>query len=132
MNFGAVRIAPPGIRRQEDAERVAKHFRDHEVDALFLPHCNFGTEGVAGIITHRLDVPTLLWGPRDDSPGAEGSRSRDSLCGCFASSKILHTLGVSYRYLENCHVSDEAFESGARRTTQRIVLSSVIWEASSI
>ncbi len=106
-------IVPDGlIKRQEDAERVAKYFRDNSVDALFLPHCNFGTEGVAGVVARRLNVPTLLWGPRDDAPREDGSRLRDSLCGCFASSKVLHTLSVNYRYLENCRVSDAAFENG--------------------
>lgn len=108
-------VVPEGVvRQQEDAERVAKHFRDHEIDALFLPHCNFGTEGVAGVVARRLGVPTLLWGPRDEGPAADGSRLRDSLCGCFASSKVLNTLSVSYRYLENCHVSDAIFEDGLR------------------
>ena len=51
--------------------------RREQVDALFFPHCNFGSEGVVGQVAAALNVPVLLYGPRDDAPaldGSEGSR----------------------------------------------------------
>ncbi len=106
-------VLPDGIiKDQDDVGTVLRHFQGNGIDALFLPHCNFGTESVVGVIASRLGLPTLLWGPRDDAPLADGSRLRDSLCGCFASSKVLHTLGVKYDYIENCRVDDPVFSSG--------------------
>jgi len=57
----------------------------------------------------QLSIPTLLWAPRDEAPLADGSRLRDSLCGCFASSKVLQTLGIKFEYIENSRVDDPVF-----------------------
>jgi L-fucose isomerase-like protein len=106
-------VLPDGIvRKQGDVEPVVKHFSGLEIDALFIPHCNFGTEGAAGMIAKKLGVPTLLWGPRDDAPLEDGSRLRDSLCGCFATSKVLNTLDVKYDYIESSRVDDQVFVKG--------------------
>ncbi len=102
------------VRSQADVDAVVDHFRREEIDALFLPHCNFGTEGAAGMIGKKLGLPVLLWGPRDEAPLADGTRLRDTLCGLFASSKVLHKLGVPFSYVENCGVDDPAFERGFR------------------
>ena len=68
-------VVPVGlVREQGHVDTVVRHFRNQQVDCLFLPHCNFGTEGAAGMIAHKLQVPTLLWGPRDEAPLADGSR----------------------------------------------------------
>jgi L-fucose isomerase-like protein len=77
-----------------------------------MPHCNFGTEGAVGMIAKKLNVPTLLWGPRDEAPLPDGRRLRDTLCGLFASSKVLHKLGVPFTYIENCRVDDEPLRRG--------------------
>ena len=67
-------VVPDGmVRDQAHVEPVVEHLRTHEVDGLFLPHCNFGTEGAAGVIARDLGVPTLLWGPRDEAPMADGT-----------------------------------------------------------
>jgi L-fucose isomerase-like protein len=100
------------IKNMEDVDTVVKYFRANDIDALFVPHCNFGTEGVVGLVAKKLGLPTLLWAPRDDAPLADGSRLRDSLCGCFASSKVLHTLEVNYDYIENSRVDDPVFIKG--------------------
>ncbi|MCP4399292.1 MAG: fucose isomerase, partial [bacterium] len=81
-------------------------------DALFVPHCNFGTEGAVAIIAKELGVPVLLWGPRDEAPLPDGSRYRDSLCGMFASSKVIGKLHVPFTYIENCRVGDPQFQAG--------------------
>ena len=41
-------VLPDGmVRDQKHVEPVVEHFRDQRIDALFIPHCNFGTEGAA-------------------------------------------------------------------------------------
>ncbi len=110
---GIDEVIPDGmVRSQDHVEPVVEFFKSQKIDALFIPHCNFGTEGAAGMIAHKLGVPTLLWGPRDEAPLADGSRLRDSLCGLFATSKVLHKLNVTFTYIENCGVDDPAFVEG--------------------
>lgn len=106
-------VIPDGmVRSQEHVEAVVRHLNARGIDALFIPHCNFGTEGAAALIARDLNVPTLLWGPRDEAPLPDGSRLRDSLCGLFATSKVLRKLGVSFTYIENCSPDDDKFKQG--------------------
>lgn len=106
-------IVPDGlVRDHSHVEPVVKYLEAQKIDALFVPHCNFGTESAVGLIAKKLGVPTLLWGPRDSAPLDDGTRLRDSLCGMFASSKVLHKLGVTYSYIENCTVDDTMFKKG--------------------
>ena len=107
---------PDGVvRGQEHVEPVVRHLQGKGVDAVFLPHCNFGTEGAAGMIARKLGVPALLWGPRDEAPLPDGRRLRDTMCGLFASSKVLHKLGVPFTYIENCRVDDPPLREGIDR-----------------
>lgn len=106
-------VIPDGmIRNQKHAETVTEYFKHKKIDALFVPHCNFGTEAAVGLICKNLNVPVLLWGPRDEAPLPDGSRLRDSLCGMLASSKVLHKLNVPFTYIENCSVDDKKFTEG--------------------
>jgi len=106
-------VLPDGlVRDQRHVDAAVKHFQQAGVDCLFLPHCNFGTEGAAAMIAHKLDVPVLLWGPRDEAPLADGRRLRDSLCGMFATSKVLRKLGVVFSYIENCSPDDLKLKEG--------------------
>jgi L-fucose isomerase-like protein len=100
------------VKDQSHVDTAVDHFRRAGVDCLFLPHCNFGTEGAVGMIAKKLGVPTLLWGPRDEAPLPDGTRLRDSLCGLFASSKVLYKLGVPFDYIENCRPDDPPLERG--------------------
>ena len=105
-------VLPDGIvRSQEHVKAVVEHFKGKDIDALFLPHCNFGTEGAA-MIARELGVPALLWGPRDEAPLSDGTRLRDSLCGLFATSRVFRTLGVPFTYIENCRIDDKTFVQG--------------------
>ena len=62
-------VLPDGmVRDQRHVEPAVRYFLDHRVDGLFIPHCNFGTEGAAAMIARQCRVPVLLWGPRDDAP----------------------------------------------------------------
>ena len=100
------------VKDQSHVDAVVSHFQKENVDCLFMPHCNFGTEGAVGMIAKKLDVPTLLWGPRDEAPLPDGTRLRDTLCGLFASSKVLHKLQVPFSYIENCRIDDTSFQDG--------------------
>jgi len=102
------------IRDQSHAAAAVAHFRRHDVDGLFMPHCNFGTEGAVGVIARDTGVPVLLWGPRDEAPEPDGTRLRDSLCGLMASSKVLHKLGVTFSYIANCRLEDPALADGVQ------------------
>jgi L-fucose isomerase-like protein len=109
-------VLPDGIvRDQKHVEPVVRYFQEQQIDALFIPHCNFGTEGAAGMIAARCGVPTLLWAPRDEAPLSDGTRLRDSLCGTLATSGVLHTMRVRFSYINNCHVDDDEFRRGVDR-----------------
>ena len=97
------------IRGYEDIDPAVEFLRSQRIDCLFIPHCNFGTESAAGMIAKKLGKPVLLWGPRDHAPLEDGTRLRDTLCGMFASSKVLVKLGVPFTYIENCEIEDDAF-----------------------
>jgi L-fucose isomerase-like protein len=106
-------VLPDGIvRDQKHVEPVVQHFRRENIDALFIPHCNFGTEGAAGMIAKQCGVPVLLWGPRDDAPRSDGARNRDTLCGTLATSKVLHTLRVPFTYIPNSRIEEAVFMRG--------------------
>lgn len=106
-------VLPDGmVRSQEQVIPVVEHFQKSDIDAIFMPHCNFGTEGAVGAIGKKLGVPLLLWGPRDEAPLPDGTRLRDSLCGLFASSAVLHKLNIPFTYIENCRLDDPAFTEG--------------------
>ena len=100
------------VKDQAHVDAAVAHFRRAGVKALFMPHCNFGTEGAVGMIAKKLDVPVLLWGPRDEAPSPDGTRLRDTLCGLFASSRVLTKLRVPFGYVENCRIDDPPFEAG--------------------
>jgi len=106
-------VIPDGmVREQAHVDPAVEYLKKQDIDALFLPHCNFGTEGAAGMIARKLNVPTLLWGPRDEAPLKDGTRLRDSLCGLFATSKVLHKLGMPFTYIENCRIDDAPLREG--------------------
>lgn len=98
-----------------DLEKIAEKFRMEGVDGLFLPHCNFGTEYVCARLAKKLNVPVLLWGPRDERPDESGIRLRDSQCGLFATGKVLRRFQVPFTYLTNCRLTDPEFEQGIQR-----------------
>ncbi len=97
---------------EAQVEAVVRRFRAEEVDAIFAPHCNFGTEGAVGRVAREVGKPFLLWGPRDEAPSPDGLRQRDSQCGLFATSKVLRRLGVPFTYVVNSGVDSPEFERG--------------------
>lgn len=103
------------VRGTGDIAPAIACLKDSNVDAVFMPHCNFGTEHAVGLIGRDMGRPALVWGPRDEAPLADGTRLRDTLCGLFASTKVLHKMRVPYTYLENCRIDDAAFDKGLDR-----------------
>jgi len=99
---------------EKDVEKVIQKLKAGKVNALFFPHCNFGTEFLVCEVAKELKVPILLWGPRDESPLADGSRLRDTQCGLFATGKVLRRFKLPFTYIPNCNVEDEAFERGLK------------------
>ena len=93
---------------------ICEKFRREKVDGLFLPHANFGTEYECARLARELNVPVLLWGPRDERPDENGMRLRDSQCGLFATGKVLRRFRVPFTYMNNCNLTDPEFERGIR------------------
>lgn len=98
----------------EGTRMVGEKFISEKVDGLFIPHCNFGTEYECAKLAQELNVPVLLWGPRDERPESDGSRLRDSQCGLFATGKVLRRFQVPFTYMNNCRIEDPEFERGIK------------------
>ncbi|MBD2846478.1 L-fucose/L-arabinose isomerase family protein [Paenibacillus sp. IB182496] len=95
-----------------DADKIIERFRQEQVDAVFFPHCNFGTEDTVARVGKALGKPVLLWGPRDEAPLEDGTRLRDTQCGLFATGKVLRRFNVPFTYVPNTRVDDPVFERG--------------------
>ena len=108
-----------------DVEKVIERFKNEKVDAIFFPHCNFGSENRVAEVARALSVPVLLWGPRDDAPDKTGLRSRDSQCGLFATGKVLRRHNVPFTYLTNSWIDGEEWTLGVEKfiKTVRVVKS---------
>lgn len=102
------------LYREEDRIRIADKFKKEKIDGLFLPHGNFGTEYECARLAKELNVPVLIWGPRDERPDENGVRLRDSQCGLFATGKVLRRFRVPFTYMNNCRLEDEAFSRGIK------------------
>ncbi len=98
----------------EGMRKIAEKIKKEKVDGLFLPHANFGTEYECARLAKELNVPVLLWGPRDERPDEKGMRLRDSQCGLFATGKVLRRFRVPFTYMNNCNLEDPEFERGIR------------------
>ena len=101
-----------------DVNKIAAKFKAKGVDGLFVPHCNFGTEYAVARLAKALEIPVLLWGPRDERPDGEGIRLRDSQCGLFATGKVLRRFRIPFTYMTNCGLHDPEFSRGIRVFSQ--------------
>ncbi len=97
-----------------DADRVADRFLAEKVDAVFAPHCNFGTEDAVARVAKKVGKPLLLWGPQDDVWLPGGIRTRDTQCGLFATSKVVQRYGVPFTYITNSPTASDTFDRGYR------------------
>ena len=109
-------IAEDGLLHDEaDRIKIEEKFRKEKVDGLFFPHGNFGTEYEVARLAKSMNLPVLIWGPRDERPDEKGIRLRDSQCGIFATGKVLRRFKVPFTYLTNCNLEDPGFEQGVRQ-----------------
>ncbi|MDO5553613.1 MAG: fucose isomerase [Planctomycetia bacterium] len=99
----------------KDCVRVAEYLKAQNVDAIFIINCNFGNEEAAGKIAQLMNVPTLLWGPRDRIIEPNGTRYTDTQCGLFSISKQLRRYNVPFSYINNCDIDDLVFRDGVTR-----------------
>ena len=102
------------LYNEADRLKIAEKFKKEQIDGLFLPHCNFGTEYECARLAKELQVPVLLWGPLGERPEPDGTRLRDTQCGLFATGKVLRRFQVPFTYLTNCRLEDPVFERGIR------------------
>ena len=108
-------ISADGLLHDDaDRVRIAKKFKEAGVDGVFFPHGNFGTEYEVARLAKELNLPVLLWGPRDERPDENVIRLRDSQCGLFATGKVLRRFKVPFTYLTNCNLEDPQFEAGVK------------------
>jgi len=96
----------------DDSKKAADLFKKENVDAIFSPHVNFGTEEVVSRMAKAVSKPFLLWGPRDEKPSEAGVRLRDTQCGLFATSNTLRKYQVPFTYIINSRIESELFERG--------------------
>ncbi len=97
-----------------DVNKIVRRFKDADVDAVFFPHCNFGTEDTVSKVAKAIEKPVLVWGPRDEDPLDDGSRLRDTQCGLFATGKVLRRFNVPYTYIVNSTLDSTVFNRGFR------------------
>ena len=90
-----------------DVKAAYKKLTAAGVDALIFPHCNFGQEEAVGRLAKDMNLPVLIWGPRDGCPNGLEWRPTDSQCGMFATTKLLMHYGVTFSYIENCAIDSD-------------------------
>ncbi|GHV37657.1 fucose isomerase [Spirochaetia bacterium] len=100
------------LYNDNDIPGIIAKFKAAQVDGLFFPHCNFGTEYAVADLARKMNLPVLLWGPRDERPDEKGIRLRDSQCGLFATGKVLRRFRVPFTYMTNCRLEDPEFRRG--------------------
>jgi len=97
---------------EDDLAKTIKIFKESDIDGIFCPHVNFGTESVAARLGKEIGKPFLLWGPREDAPCEDCENLRYTQVGIFATSKILQRMGVPFSYIINSTLDDPVFERG--------------------
>jgi L-fucose isomerase-like protein len=97
---------------QEDVEKIVNKLKAADVDGVFFPHVNFGSEDLVGKVANALKKPVLIWGPRDDAPTPAGEIKRFTQVGIFATGKVLRHYGIPFTYLNNCRIGDKILDKG--------------------
>ena len=94
-----------------ETKKVIEYFKEKKVEAVLMFHANFGQEEAVGRLCSALNVPVLLWGPRDGAKNSdENFRDNDTQCGMFASTRALLRLGVPFTYAENTWLDGDEIE----------------------
>jgi L-fucose isomerase-like protein len=100
----------------DEIPAIVDCFRAGGVDAVFVPHANFGQEEAVAKLCKAMGKPVLLWGPRDPAPKGVvdqmEDRKYDVQCGLFATGKALLSYDVPFTYVENCWIDSPALDRG--------------------
>lgn len=105
-------VLPEGILYDaSQLDVTAEYLHQQKVDAIFMPHCDFGCEEVVGRLGAMMKLPVLVWGNRDPFP-VPGSVDRDTQCGTLASTKCLQRYRVPFSYIINSDVDGEMLKKG--------------------
>ncbi|MCL2462202.1 MAG: L-fucose/L-arabinose isomerase family protein [Defluviitaleaceae bacterium] len=99
---------------RSDVKPAVDLLKKADVDCVFFPHVNFGTEDVVADVAKALGKPVLLWGPRDENPMPDGIRLRDTQCGLFATSNVFKKRGIPFTYITNSRLDAPVFERGLK------------------
>lgn len=94
-----------------DVAAAEKKFKACEIDALFVPFIDFGSEGATCQLAAKLGVPVLMWGPRDMT--AQGNDG-DIQCGMIAAGKVFRRFSIPFTYVPTCFIEDTLFEKGIK------------------
>lgn len=106
-------LSENGIAFKNDVvPSIVKKFKEAQIDALFIPFCDFGEESVAAAIAGAFRLPTLVWGNRDTFPNTKAGRGPDTQCGMFAATKVMARRNVRYSYIHNVPCESDAFKNG--------------------
>lgn len=85
---------------EASAREAVRRFRERDVDALFVPHCNFGTEDIVARTAKAVGKPRVVVGPQ--GRGAAGKRHAPA---GYPMRTVRHGQGVEkiQRSLYLCH-----------------------------
>lgn len=105
-------VTPNGLlSTNSDVVAAEKKLKEAGVDALFIPFIDFGSEGASCQLAHKLNVPVLMWGPRDyTGQGNDG----DVQCGMIAAGKVFRRFSIPFTYFPTCFLEDTLFEKGIK------------------
>lgn len=105
-------VCPNGLlSTNKDVVAAEKKLKEANIDALFVPFIDFGSEGATCQLASKLNVPVLMWGPRDlTGQGNDG----DVQCGMIAAGKVFRRFRIPFTYFPTCFLEDELFEKGIR------------------
>ena len=105
-------VVPDGIAScYDEAEPIIKKLRKFELDGLFFPHMDFGTEFLAGKIAATFKLPILVWG-NSDGEIVNNQLVRYTQCGLFATGKILRDFHRPFDYIVACPPESRRFARG--------------------
>ncbi len=98
------------LHSMKQLQKVTEYLEDNDVDALFVPHCNFGSEEIIANVAKNIDKPLLLWGEQDSKDRKDWDQVTDRQCGLFATSRTLQGFKIPFSYIVNCPITDQQFE----------------------
>ena len=87
-------VCPDGLLvTLDDVDAAAKKFKAAGVQALFIPSVMFGAEPAVAFLAKELNVPTLIWGPRDPNGNLTNGKTQ---VGLFPIGRSLNLVKVPF------------------------------------